>query len=105
MKKISVVTGTRAEYGLLKPLIKLLNDDSDFDLQLMATAMHLSPEYGMTINEIINDGFPIVKKIECPIGVDIGNSKDPNEIALSIITRLISLKNSKNEQKKIKAAS
>ena len=65
MKKISVVTGTRAEYGLLKPLIKSLNDDSDFDLQLMATAMHLSPEYGMTVNEIINDGFPVVKKIEC----------------------------------------
>ena len=65
MKKISVVTGTRAEYGLLKPLIKSLDDDSDIDLQLMATAMHLSPEYGMTVNEIINDGFPIVKKIEC----------------------------------------
>ena len=47
----------------------------------------------------------IVEKIECPIGIDIGNSKDPIEIALSIITRLISLKNSKAEQKKIKVAS
>ena len=47
----------------------------------------------------------IVEKIECPIGIDIGNSKDPIEIALSIITRLISLKNSKVEQKKIKVAS
>ena len=46
-----------------------------------------------------------VEKIECPIGIDIGNSKDPNEIALSIITRLISLKNSKGERKKIKVAS
>ncbi|MBI34681.1 MAG: UDP-N-acetylglucosamine 2-epimerase (hydrolyzing) [Flavobacteriales bacterium] len=84
MKKISVVTGTRAEYGLLKPLIKLLNDDSDFDLQLMATAMHLSPEYGMTINEIINDGFPIVKKIECLNDTDsaVGISKSIS-VALS----------------------
>ena len=46
-----------------------------------------------------------VEKIECPIGIDIGNSKDPTEIALSIITRLISLKNIKSEQKKIKVAS
>ena len=46
-----------------------------------------------------------VEKIECPIGIEIGNSKDPTEIALSIITRLISLKNSKGERKKIKVAS
>ena len=77
MKKISVVTGARAEYGLLKPLIKSLNDDSHFDLQLMVTAMHLSPEYGMTVNEIINDGFPVVKKIECLNDADsaVGVSK------------------------------
>jgi len=84
MKKISVVTGTRAEYGLLKPLIKSLNDDSDFDLQLMATAMHLSPEYGMTINEITNDGFHIVKKIKCLNDTDsaVGVSKSIS-VALS----------------------
>ena len=84
MKKISVVTGTRAEYGLLKPLIKSLNDDSDFDLQLMATAMHLSSEYGMTVNEIINDGFPIVKKIKCLNDTDsaVGISKSIS-VALS----------------------
>jgi GDP/UDP-N,N'-diacetylbacillosamine 2-epimerase (hydrolysing) len=84
MKKISVVTGTRAEYGLLKPLIKSLNDDSDFDLQLMATAMHLSSEYGMTVNEIINDGFPVVKKIKCLNDTDsaVGISKSIS-VALS----------------------
>lgn len=84
MKKISVVTGTRAEYGLLKPLIKSLHDDSDIDLQLMATAMHLSPEYGMTVNEIINDGFPIVKKIKCLDTADsaVGISKSIS-VALS----------------------
>jgi len=84
MKKISVVTGTRAEYGLLKPLIKSLNDDSNFDLQLMATAMHLSPKYGMTVNEIINDKFPIVKKIKCLNDTDsaVGVSKSIS-VALS----------------------
>ena len=70
MKKIAVVTGTRAEYGLLKPLIKALHNDSSIKLQLLVTAMHLSREYGMTVNEIINDGFPISRKIECLLNSD-----------------------------------
>ena len=57
MKKICVVSGTRAEYGLLKPLIKRIQDDSELELQLVVTGMHLSPEFGLTYNEIINDGF------------------------------------------------
>ena len=44
--KICFITGTRAEYGLLKPLIKLIKDESEFDLQLIVTGMHLSPEFG-----------------------------------------------------------
>ena len=67
MKKIAVITGTRAEYGLLKPLIASVHADKDLELHLVVTAMHLSPEYGMTINEIIKDGFPVHKKIECSI--------------------------------------
>ena len=55
MKKICIVTGTRSEYGLLKPLIKKFNKDSDFNLQLVVTGMHLSSEFGFTYNEIIND--------------------------------------------------
>ncbi len=48
MKKVCVVTGTRAEYGLLYWLIKELNEDKDIDLQLVATGMHLSPDFGLT---------------------------------------------------------
>jgi|TARA_B110000114_G_C15070275_1_gene389305 GDP/UDP-N,N'-diacetylbacillosamine 2-epimerase (hydrolysing) len=70
MKKIAVITGTRAEYGLLKPLIQAIDTNDSLDLQLVVTAMHLSPEYGMTINEIIKDGFPIVKKIESLLSSD-----------------------------------
>lgn len=94
MKKISVVTGTRAEYGLLKPLIQALNDDKSVELQLMATAMHLSPEYGMTVNEIINDGFPIIKKIACLDDADsaVGVSKSISVALSSFATAFEELK-------------
>lgn len=77
MKKIAIATGTRAEYGLLKPLIKALHHHEDFELQLIATAMHLSPEFGHTIDEIINDEIPVVKKVECLLSSDssVGVSK------------------------------
>ncbi|WP_296381618.1 UDP-N-acetylglucosamine 2-epimerase [Winogradskyella sp.] len=62
-KTIAIVTGTRAEYGLLKPLIKALHDDDKFNMQLLVTGMHLSEKYGNTINEIEADDFPITAKI------------------------------------------
>ena len=63
-KKIAIVTGTRAEYGLLKPLIKALHYDDTFEMQLLVTGMHLSENFGNTINEIETDGFPITAKID-----------------------------------------
>lgn len=70
MKKIAVITGTRAEYGLLRPLIqKIINQDS-LQLQLCVTAMHLSPDFGMTVSEIKDDGIPIAKKIETLLSSD-----------------------------------
>ena len=51
-KKICVVTGTRAEYGLLYLLMKGIQESSKLDLQIVATGMHLSPEFGMTYLEI-----------------------------------------------------
>jgi len=77
VKKIAIVTGSRAEYGLLKPLIKAIMLDSDFELQLIVSAMHLSTEFGYTVNEIIKDGFPIAKKVECLLSSDtaVGVSK------------------------------
>lgn len=65
MKKvISVLTATRAEYGLLKPLISKLNQVEEFDVRIAVTGMHLSKEFGLTYQEIIQDGFEIDKKIE-----------------------------------------
>ena len=56
MRKICFVTGTRAEYGLLCRLMRLVADDPDLQLQIVATNMHLLPEYGMTYREIEKDG-------------------------------------------------
>ena len=70
MKKICIVTGTRAEYGLLRVIIDLLNDSPDFELQIIATGMHLSPEFGLTVRNIENDGFYINSKIEMLLSSD-----------------------------------
>ncbi|AUG57896.1 UDP-N-acetylglucosamine 2-epimerase [Acetivibrio saccincola] len=68
--KICVVTGTRAEYGLLYPVIKAISEDEDLHLQLIATGMHLSHEFGLTFREIEKDGFYIDKKIEMLLSSD-----------------------------------
>lgn len=63
MRKICLVTGTRAEYGLLSRLMRLVKEDNDLRLQVIATNMHLMPEYGETYKEIEKDGFTIDKKV------------------------------------------
>lgn len=63
MRKICVVTGTRAEYGLMSRLIRLINDSDKTQLQLIATNMHLSPRFGNTYQEIEADGIKIDKKV------------------------------------------
>ncbi|WP_457745046.1 UDP-N-acetylglucosamine 2-epimerase [Sulfurimonas sp.] len=75
-RKICVVTGTRAEYGLLYWLMKEIEADEDLELQLIVTGMHLSPEFGLTYKEIEKD-FTIDKKIEMLLSSDtsIGISK------------------------------
>lgn len=64
MKKVCVFTGTRAEYGLLSPLMRLLDHDADFQLQLLVSGTHLSSEHGMTCRVIEEDGFSIDEKID-----------------------------------------
>ncbi|GBD95709.1 MAG TPA: UDP-N-acetylglucosamine 2-epimerase (hydrolyzing) [Nitrospirae bacterium] len=71
-KKICIVTGTRAEYGLFYPLLKRLENNATFDLQIVATGMHLSPEFGMTYQEIEEDGFDIKEKVEMLLSSDTG---------------------------------
>jgi len=70
MKKICIVTGTRAEYGLLKPLIDKVYKSVEMDLQLVVTGMHLSTEFGLTYREIEEDGYPITSKIEMLLSSD-----------------------------------
>ncbi len=69
-RKICIVTGTRAEYGLLSNLAKKLQQDEAIDLQMVVTGMHLSPEFGSTYKEIENDGFFIDEKIEILLSAD-----------------------------------
>jgi len=63
-RKICVVTGTRAEYGLLYWLMKEIQNDSKLVLQVVVTGMHLSPEFGLTYKTIEADGFHINSKVE-----------------------------------------
>ena len=69
-RKICVVTGTRAEYGLLFGLLKEIQQDPDFILQLVVTGMHLSPEFGLTYKMIEQDGFSIDAKVEMLLSSD-----------------------------------
>ena len=70
MKQICVVTGTRAEYGLLKPLMKRILHSEDLKLQLIVTGSHLSSEFGFTYQEIEKDEFTIDKKIDMQLNSD-----------------------------------
>lgn len=74
MRKICVVTGSRAEYGLLKGLMCLIDQSVDLQLQVIATNMHLSPEFGLTYREIEKDGFSIDKKVEMLLSSDTPNA-------------------------------
>ena len=69
-RKICVVTGSRADYGLLYWLMKDIQNSDRFELQLLVTGMHLSPEFGMTVNVIENDGFKIDGRIETLLSND-----------------------------------
>lgn len=77
MKKVCVVTGSRAEYGILKPIIQKLSCEQNIELQIVATGMHLSTEFGLTYKEIENDGYKINEKIEIVLSSDtaVGVSK------------------------------
>ncbi|BCJ87880.1 UDP-N-acetylglucosamine 2-epimerase [Effusibacillus dendaii] len=69
-RKICVVTGTRAEYGLLYWLMQGIKKDNELVLQLLVTGMHLSPEFGLTYRDIEEDGFVIDEKIEMLLSSD-----------------------------------
>lgn len=85
MRKICVITGTRAEYGLLYWTMKALQNDESVDFSLCVTGMHLSPEFGLTYKRIIEDGFFINEKVETLLSSDtsVGIAKS---IGLGVIS-------------------
>jgi len=70
MKKICVITGSRAEYGLLRWVLEGIRQSPRLELQLIVTGMHLSPEFGMTVETIETDGFTIDRKVEMLMSSD-----------------------------------
>lgn len=69
-KKICVVTGSRADYGLLYPLLKKIKSCAKFNLQIVACGMHLCPEFGLTFKEIEKDGFRVNEKVKVDLSRD-----------------------------------
>ncbi len=70
MKKIAILTATRAEYGLLAPVIKKLDMEPEIDVRVVVTGMHLCGEFGMTVDEIRQDGVHIDREIDIRIDSD-----------------------------------
>ena len=92
-RKICIITGTRAEYGLLYWLLKEIEADKELELQLIATGMHLSPEFGLTYKEIEKE-FKINKKIEMLLSSDtsVGISKSMGLAQISFAESYYELK-------------
>jgi len=69
-KRICVITGTRAEYGLLRRVMEGIHQSPVLDLQIIATGMHLSRKFGLTVKHIEADGFRIDRKVEMLLSSD-----------------------------------
>ena len=85
-RKICVVTGTRAEYGLLRWVMEEIRESASLELQVIATGMHLSPEFGLTYRDIEADGFRVDRKVEMLLSADT-----PSAISKSIGLAIIGL--------------
>ncbi len=79
MIKVCVITGGRMDYGHLFKVMKAIDESSNLELQIIATCMHLSPEFGLTFKKIEEDGFKINKKVECLLSSDT-----PSAVAKSV---------------------
>ncbi len=69
-RKVCIVTGTRAEWGLLSGIARSLESRDDVELQVVATNMHLDERYGMTVNEIVADGIEVTARVPMPLSGD-----------------------------------
>jgi GDP/UDP-N,N'-diacetylbacillosamine 2-epimerase (hydrolysing) len=91
-RKICVITGTRADYGLLRWVMQGIKNDVDLNLQVIATGMHLSPEFGLTYKAIEEEGFDIDRKVEM-----LTSSDTPVGIAKSMGLGMIGFADAFNE--------
>ncbi len=78
-RKIAVITGTRAEYGLFKIILNKIIQSQKLELKLIVTGTHLSPQHGNTYQQILKDGFKIDYKVDLLVGGD-----SPSAVAKSI---------------------
>ena len=69
-RRIAVVTGSRADYGYLFPVLRAINEHPDLDLHVLVTGMHLSTHYGLSLTEIVNDGFPVAATVHALLASD-----------------------------------
>ena len=69
-RKICIVTGSRAEYGLLRFVMQGIREERLLELQVVATGTHLSPEFGLTYREIVDDGYDIARRVEMLLSSD-----------------------------------
>ncbi|MBF0108055.1 MAG: UDP-N-acetylglucosamine 2-epimerase (hydrolyzing) [Magnetococcales bacterium] len=82
-RTIAIITGSRAEYGLLRPLMTRLRDDPAIHLQVIVTGMHLDPRFGLTVQAILEDGFSVQEQVEMLLDDD-----SPMAVARSMGTGL-----------------
>lgn len=80
MRKVCVISGTRADYGLLFWTMKGLQESKEFELQTIVTCMHLDPKFGETWKEFEKDGFPVSKKVE------LGKIEDSKESVVNQVS-------------------
>jgi UDP-hydrolysing UDP-N-acetyl-D-glucosamine 2-epimerase len=85
-RKIAVITTSRADYGHLYWPLRDLSENENVDLKIIALGSHLSPEFGNTFQEIVNDGFTIDSRIECLLSsdTDVGMAKTIGMATLSL---------------------
>src|ERR1700679_1220887 len=69
-RRVCVVTGSRAEYGLLRRVLEGIRNAPELELQIVATGTHLSPEFGLTYREIEKEGFVIDRRVETLLSSD-----------------------------------
>jgi len=91
-RKIAVLTGSRADYGLLYWTIKSIHEDPDLELSLIVTGMHLSPLFGMTAEQIDKDGFPIAARVEMLMASDTADGMATSiGVAIIKMTQVLSM--------------